>query len=124
MSHLIQSRPYITETVRQTPTRGQDPSRRHFWMASLIIEYCWGHDRGVLLVQGNRAVRDQTSARLYVRDPSTGRTKMHSMIGGFLLKGEGDLTSINMGSWIRHKTDEYICPLGHVVPPATRNCSV
>jgi hypothetical protein len=42
MSQLIQTVPYITAMARQTPTRGQDPSRRHFWMASLIMRIVVG----------------------------------------------------------------------------------
>ena len=54
MSQLIQTRPYITAMARQTPTRGQDPSRRHFRMATLIMYIV--EDTGELLLLGQNGL--------------------------------------------------------------------
>ena len=40
---------------------------------------------------------------------------LHSMIGGFMLRGEMDLTSINLTRWTRHETAEHRCPLSYNV---------
>jgi len=107
MSQLIQTRPYITAMARQTPTRGQDPSRRHFWMAALIMYIVGGTGELLLLRQNGLGVliRDRCSVSLESFYKSN--NDIHSMIGGFMVRGEKDMTSINLTRWTRHGTAEF-----------------
>jgi len=73
MSQLIQTRPYITAMARQTPTRGQDPSRRHFWMAALIMYIVEGTGELLLLRQNGLGFWSETVV-LYRWNPFTNRT--------------------------------------------------
>jgi len=102
MSQLIQTRPYITAKARQTPTRGQDPGRRHFWMAALIMYIVEGTGELLLLRQNGLGFWSETVV-LYRWNPFyKSNNDIHSMIGGFTVRGEKNLTSINLTRWTRH----------------------
>jgi len=123
MSQLIQTGPYITAMARQTPTRGQDPSRRHFWMAPLIIHIvvvtiaCYWCSRVNLDLI--RCCCSLSLESFYNSD-----NDIHSMIGGFTVKGEKGLTSINLTRWTRHETAEYRCPLRNIVFSSFNTCGM
>jgi hypothetical protein len=115
VSQLIQTRPYITAKARQNPIRGQDPRRRHFWKASLIMYIVEGRV-DLLSVRQNGLgglIRDRCS--LSQESFYKSNNDLHSMIGGFMLRGEMDLTSINLTRWTRHETAEHRSPLSYTV---------